>query len=472
MSSSGPGSVGFSHPTLSTEDSIRSAYAADASGLSSEPLGVARPRSEGDVVELLRSASGHGVSVTAQGLRSSTTGSSVAAEGIALSLEQMNEVLEIDPERGIARVEPGVVLGPFRQELETMGLYYPPDPTSEFECTIGGTIATNASGARTYHFGPTRRYVRGLRVVLADGSVLEIARNRANKNATGYFGLQDPVDLFLGSEGTLGVVTEIELALLEPPRDVVTAVAFFEDWRMAIRCVQALDREGQAGHRTPLSMELIDSGALDLIRQWDTKLMLPETARAALYFEETVSATAGNEELLAFLEPFTPLGEDTQLALDTASRRALRDLRHALPAAMNEAGARVPESGGRKLSTDFAVPLDALETLMADVYQIASERFQGPVLAYGHVGNGHPHFNLVAEDALALERAEDAIFEMTRRALALGGNLSAEHGIGKLKAPFFRELYPRWMVESMMAVKQALDPKLILGPGNLFGPLF
>jgi len=199
---------------ITRERDVCESYAADVSGLCHVPEAVARPEREEDVAELLRYCNAHELPVTVQGLRSSTTGASVATEGIALSLERMNSLIAIDPDKRIARTEPGIITAEFKRHVAEASLFYPPDPTSEEECTIGGNVACNASGARSYKYGPTRRYVRALRVVLADGSVTTVRRIDAGKNAAGYFGLQNPIDLWIGSEGTLGIITEVELGLL------------------------------------------------------------------------------------------------------------------------------------------------------------------------------------------------------------------------------------------------------------------
>ena len=456
------------HPRLTRDPEICQTVAADASGLSRPPDGLARPRNEDEVRELVRLAGSHGEPITAQGLRSSTTGSSVALRGIALSLESMDRVLEIDPERLRARVEPGVNLGELKGRLAEAGLFYPPDPTSENECTVGGTVATNASGSRSYLYGATRPWVRGLRVVTADGQAHALARVAARKNATGYFGLQDPIDLFIGSEGTLGIVTEVELSLLPMPPEPIAGFAFFQNWREAIRFVLSVDRSPEL---TPRCLEFFDRTALELVRGEPGGSAIPEGAGAAISFEEEAGPERMGEVVGRWIDALaaaTPLAERAFLAQTAADKRTLRDLRHAIPARMNEAGTRAVQSGGRKVSTDFAVPMDHLEMLIEETYRLATERFDGMVIAYGHVGSGHPHFNLLATSPADLSRAEEVARTMSRRALELGGTLSAEHGIGKVKARLFRELYPDWLVGAMRAIKERLDPKAILAPGNLF----
>lgn len=450
---------------------VCAAYAADASGLSRPPEAVVRPECEEEVAELMRRCHEYGIPVTPQGLRSSTTGASVPQRGIVLSLERMASLVRIDPGERTAVAQSGILTSEFKRQVQEAGLFYPVDPTSEEECTLGGTVACNASGSRTYRYGPTRPYVRRLRVVLAGGTVEEVRRIGANKNSSGYFGLQNPVDLWIGSEGTLGIITEIEVDLLPPPPGYFAALAFFPDWRSAVGFVLTADARRHAGVLNPRCLELFDHGSLELIRPRAASLHLPREAGAAVFFEEEShpgDAPTALERWYEVIEETGGLADDTMVAQTTVEQRELRLLRHALPTEMNERGARAVQNGGRKVSTDWAVPLDRFPQMMEESYRIAGELFGGFHLAYGHAGNGHPHFNLLAEDPAALNRATEAARRMSRRAMELGGTLSAEHGVGKLKAALYRELYPRWLYESMWAVKRTLDPKGILSPGNLF----
>ncbi len=461
------------HPRVTTDPEVCAAYAADVSGLSQTPPAVARPESEGEVSDLLRLCHDHAIPITPQGLRSSTTGAAVALQGVVLSMERMARVIDIDRKRRIAVVEPGIVTSEFKQQVSEAGLFYPPDPTSEGESTLGGNVACNASGSRTYRYGPTRPYVRALRVALADGSVHEVRRIGANKNATGYFGLQSPLDLWIGSEGTLGVITRMELDLLDPPAGFFGAMAFFRTWREAIGFVLRADASRRAGRLSPRCLEYFDANALELIRPAAGALRVPPEARAAIFFEEEVApedALGALERWAEAIEEAGGLADATIVAQNRAEQDELRELRHAVPSGMNERGSQAAQRGGRKIGTDFAVPLPSLMAVMENAYRIVDEQFDGLVVGYGHVGNGHPHYNLLAEGPEQLARGTEAACAMAGRAIELGGTLAAEHGIGKVKVPLYRRLYPGWLYEAMRAVKRSLDPKGILSPGNLFEP--
>lgn len=459
------------HPLWTTDADVCRAYSEDASGLIGMPEAVARPSSEAEVVEIIRHCSAHRIPVTAQGLRSSTVGGPLAFGGVALSLERMARVIDVDPARRLAVVEPGMNLGEFKAGLRGTGLFYPPDPTSENECTVGGSVLANASGARTYRYGPTRPYVRSLRVVFGDGAVTEVARSDASKNTTGYFGFQNPVDLLVGSEGTLGIVTRIALDLLPAPPGFFSGMAFFTDTPSALAFVVAADLARRTGDLAPRCLELFDDGSLDIIRPDAGRLSIPAAARAAIFFEQECEPGREDDEFERWYERLAEAGalaDDTIVASTEDRQIELRKLRHALPASMNERGNRAREFGGRKVSTDWAVPLDAMPRTIEDATAVVREVFGGFFVRYGHVGNGHPHFNLLAENPESLARAREATHRMALMAVERGGTVTAEHGVGKVKREYVRYQYPAWVVDAMRAVKRTVDPAGILAPGNIF----
>jgi len=459
------------HPLLTKELAVRQAYSEDASGLVGLPDAVARPATEEEVVEIVRHCHAHRIPVTPQGLRSSMVGGAVALGGVAMNLERMTRVIDIDPGSRTAILEPGLNLGEFKRSLAGMGLFYPPDPTSEEECTVGGSVMTNASGARTYRYGSTRPYVRAVRIVLGDGRVTEVLRSRAGKNAAGYFGFQNPVDLLVGSEGTLGIVTRVSLELSPAPPGFFAGMAFFRTVSDALAFVLAADQARRAGRIQPRCLELLDEGSLDLIRPEAGRLRIPESARAAIFFEQECEPgreDRGLEGWYALLEEARAASDDTIVAASEAGQTELRRLRHALPVTMNDRGQRARQTGGFKLSTDWAVPLDAMPRTVEDATRIVQETFGGFFIRYGHVGNGHPHFDLLAEDPESVKRAREATHRVALLAVERGGTVTAEHGVGKIKREYLRYQYPDWVLSGMRAVKHALDPAGILAPGNIF----
>lgn len=459
------------HPLWTTDPAVRQAYSEDASGLIGLPDAVARPKEEKEIVEIIRACAARKIPVTPQGSRSSTVAGPLAFGGLALSLEGMDRVIDLDLVHRLAIVEPGVNLGEFKRSLAGTGLFYAPDPTSEDESTVGGSIAANASGARSYRYGSTRGHIRALRVVLGDGSVTEVTRSRASKNTAGYFGFQDPVDLLVGSEGTLGIVTRATLDLLPAPPGFLAAMGFFPSLAEALGFALAADESRRAGRLRPRCLELFDEGSLDLIRPVETGIKIPEGTRAAIFFEQEYAGEdddGGMEDWYGLLEASGAYADATVVAANEERQTELRKLRHAIPAGMNEKGQAARGMGGRKLSTDWAVPLDELPRMIEEASRIVRDTFGGFFIRYGHIGNGHPHFNLLAEDAAALERAREATHRMALLAVERGGTVTAEHGVGKVKREYLKYQYPAWVVEAMRAVKRRLDPAGVLAPGNIF----
>lgn len=453
------------HPTVTTDADVRTAFAADASGLVMMPDAVARPTSTAEVVELVKEAAASRTPITAAGGQTSTTGASITDAGIILSLRGMDRVLDIDPVARTARVEAGVLLGEFKRRLSSDGLLFPPDPTSEEDVTIGGAIACNASGARTLRYGATRAHVTALRVVLASGELIDVRRPGLEKNTAGYALAQDAVDWFVGSEGTLGVVVEAELALLpNPPRVVGLAIPFPDEAAALAFVVSA--RESAAVQ--PRCIEYFDDLALGIARGTRAESTWAAGAGGMVYVEE---ASAGEDPPLeAWLELAERHGALTDELLVFEGDSALRDarrLRHAVPAFMNERGAQYRPAGGRKLSTDWAVPYRRLADTIAEARRLAREAGIVMPVIYGHAGSGHPHQNFIAEDATGRGRIEAVIEATLRHVLSQGGTVSAEHGIGKVKRRWLPLQASPQQLAVMRAVKRELDPAGILAPGNV-----
>lgn len=451
------------------DPSILEGYAEDVSGLVGRPEALARPETAAEVAEIVAECRDGGAPLTPVGLRSSTTGSSVAMEGAIISLEKMDRILDIDPVRRTATAQPGINLAAFKQEIARAGLFYPPDPTSEADCCLGGSVATNASGSRTYRYGPTRLWIRELSLVLGTGGLLTASRVVSDKNTTGYYGLQNPVDLFVGSEGTLGIVTEVTVSLLPAPEAFYGAMAFFPDIATALSFVREVDASRALA---PRCLELFDDGSLELIRPHAERLSIPEGAGAGIFFEVEVPAARGAaardlETWLPVLERTGALVDETLVAETAAQQAELRSLRHRVPETLNERARAYRDDGGRKISTDWAVPLEFAEEALAKADEAVRTLFGGEFYRYGHIGNGHPHYNLMAADADAVQCGLEAVHEMCRSAVRLGGAVTAEHGVGKIKRPFVAYQFPPIVLEAMRAVKRAFDPAAILAPGNI-----
>ena len=451
--------------SISSDKSVREAYEADASGLHLLPDLVARPESIDDVTELVRKAASDRLPITCAGAQTSTTGASITDTGILLSLRALDRISAPDEKARTIKVEPGALVGEIKRTAAMAGLLFAPDPTSEEESTIGGAIACNASGARTFKYGATRRHVRSLKVVMAGGDLVEFRRSDLEKNTVGYAFAHDPIDWFIGSEGTLGIIVEAELSLLPLPHRVVGLAVLFRTEQEALNFVIATRESATLSARC---IEYFDGRAIEIARSAASAGIIPADAAAMVYVEEEINDDL-DSALSRWMELIDTIASDFEpLVFDGEARlREARRIRHSIPATMNERGSRYRESGGRKVSTDWAVPYrklpEAIQTARSLVKQLGIEE---PVI-YGHAGNGHPHQNFIARDARELTTIEEAVEETLKRVLAIGGTVAAEHGIGKIKRRWLPLQMNPLQISMMAAVKRELDPQGILAPGNI-----
>ncbi len=450
---------------VSSDRSVREAYETDASGLHLLPDMVARPETVDDVIELVKRAATDRTPITCAGAQTSTTAASITDKGLLLSLRGLNWIGEVDPATKSIRVGPGALVGEIKRTTATAGLLFAPDPTSEEESTIGGAIACNASGARTYKYGATRKHIRSLRVVLASGDTVEFRRTELEKNTVGYAFAHDPIDWFIGSEGTLGIIVDAELSLLPLPTRVVGLAVPFRSEADALRFVVVARESSRV---VPRCIEFFDSPALDIARLSDQASRWPDGSSAMVYVEEEISGDLEEafgrwseliEEVSTAMEPLVFDGE--------ARLREARRIRHSVPATMNERGGKHRAAGGRKISTDWAVPYRKLGDAIATARALAADRGLEQPVIYGHAGNGHPHQNFLARDSSELTTTEGVIEETLRMVLALGGTVAAEHGIGKIKRRWLPLQMNPLQISMMTAVKRELDPLGILAPGNI-----
>ncbi|MGD0050143.1 MAG: FAD-binding oxidoreductase [Bryobacteraceae bacterium] len=445
-------------------------YLEDASGYRGHAERVFAPADEAGIAAVLREASARSRPVTIAGAGTGLTGARVPFGGWVLSLEKLSRV-EIRP--GVAIAGAGAPLSELHAAAQRAGQFYPPDPT-ETSASVGGTIATNASGSRSFLYGSTRRWIEGLRVALADGRVMDVSRGDAidfhpgtvplpavTKNTAGYPlrpGM-DWIDLFAGSEGTLGVVTEARLRLLPAPQALMGGVVFFDDDGRALDAVEVW--RPAAGLRM---LEYLDGPSLDLLRQRHPEI--PAAARAALLVEQELSGD-DDPAVDRWLERVEQAGANAQeswFALSAADRERFRRFRHALPELVNEA---VRRSGALKMNSDYAVPFARNREMLAYYRQRLEAEFPGRHVIFGHIGDAHVHVNLFSDPADP-SRASDLLLEFARHAVRLGGTVSAEHGLGKRKAHLLEIQYTADQLDAMRAVKGRLDPAGILGRGTLW----
>lgn len=461
---------------------------------------VCLAESADDVVAVLRDANLRGVPVTIAGAGTGLSGARIPNGGTVLATERLNRIIDIDVAQRRAFVEPGVLLGQLQDEVESRGLLYSPDPT-ERTCSIGGTIATNASGARTFKYGPTRNYVDELDVVLATGEQLHLVRGELFadkrqlslctvdereievvlptyamppiKHAAGYYAApdMDAIDLFIGSEGTLGVVTRAVLRLVALPERIVSGVVFFASEKNTLafvdraRSASIATRAGASGIDAR-AIEFMDAAALEFIR---TKYpSIPSDATGgAIWFEQEVT-DADEDDLLdawyRLMIDSDALVDASWFAVGTEDQRRIREFRHAVPSAVYE---YISEHGVAKIGTDMAVPDGRLAELLS-FYRSEFARTGLRNVTWGHIGNNHLHANVLARNDDEYRMGRELYGRFIDRALELGGTVSAEHGIGKLKKEYLARMFGQDGIEAMRKVKRALDPNGILGAGTMF----
>ncbi|HTF12531.1 MAG TPA: FAD-linked oxidase C-terminal domain-containing protein [Asanoa sp.] len=425
------------------------------------PAVVVRPRTTAEVVAVIKAAARAGVPVVPQGARTGLAGAANAVDGaVVLSTVAMDRIVEIDPVNRYAVVQPGVVNATLARAVAEAGLRYPPDPGSWESSTIGGNVATNAGGMCCVKYGVTGEYVLGLEVVLASGEILRTGRRTA-KGVAGY----DLTRLFVGSEGTLGVITEVVVGLRPAADTSLTLIALFPTTAAAGAAVAAIS----SGGFSPSLLELLDQTHLKAIEalrpmglRTDAKALLLAAvdtgSRAAddLAALEAVCEAAGAMEVFAATDP-------------VEAAELLRARRLAHPAMEKFAADTYPEGSGGIIIDDIAVPRTELAAMLDGIEKIASA-YGVPIGVVGHAGDGNLHPNIVVDrlDPDSVARGRGAFDEIMRLGLAMGGTCTGEHGVGLLKKDWLaQEIGPVGMAVHR-AIKTALDPAGLLNPGKVF----
>jgi D-lactate dehydrogenase (cytochrome) len=486
------------------------------------------PRSLNHLVKIMMDAREKGKKVTISGGRTGICAGAVPAEGgYLVSLEKMTGILGLEYDLGelTLGVESGIRLSELSARVKSKDLgpeiefpdelkrnkkqyFYPPDPT-ETTATIGGTVATNASGARTLFYGPTRDYVVGIEVVLSTGELLRVNRGEVlaekgcfkvlkekgrpliipaptygmpnTKHSAGLYSKKsmDLIDLFIGSEGILGIIAGVSIRLIEEPGVFLGGVAFFEDESDAVDFVVGAKK----GDIRPLSLEYFDRDALRLLE--DTRksqgpvseIPLVPDKGAAVYFESAIFKSGKpdvselKQKYLKWRRLIEASRGDPSIAWAALNKRdimRLKAFRHALPESVNKIISlrKKKDKSIHKVGTDMAVPdMHIKEIIRYYREELGHERIESVI--FGHIGNSHLHVNMIPASHDQLLKAKDLYKKFAQKAVSLGGTVSAEHGIGKLKKDYLRVLYPPDVLEEMMAIKSSLDPGHILNPGNV-----
>ncbi|MCV7146009.1 FAD-binding oxidoreductase [Mycobacterium riyadhense] len=414
-----------------------------------KPLAVVRPRRTEEVQTVLRWASAHRVPVVTRGAGSGLSGGATALDnGIVLSTEKMRDIT-VDPVTRTAVCQPGLFNAEVKQAAAEHGLWYPPDPSSFEICSIGGNIATNAGGLCCVKYGVTTDYVLGMQVVLADGTAVRLGGPRL-KDVAGL----SLTKLFVGSEGTLGVITEVTLRLIPAQNASSIVVASFGSVRAAIDAVL-----GVTARLRPSMLEFMDSVAINAVE--DTMRMdLDRTAAAMLVAGSDERGLAGSQDAEVMAAVFAESGATEVFSTDDPDEGEafVAARRFCIPAV---------ESKGSLLLEDVGVPLPALGELVTGIARIASERdLMISVIAHAGDGNTHPLLVYDAADLAMVERAHVAYGEIMDLAVGLGGTITGEHGVGRLKRPWLAGYLGPEVMDLNRRIKQALDPLGILNPGS------
>ncbi len=431
------------------------AHGSDASRLPGFPWGVVRPSSTEQVVELLKWAQAERVPLIPRGRGTGVAGAAVAAQGgLVVSLLRMNEILEVAPDDFLVRSQPGVITSDLQKACAKERRFYPPDPGSVTISTIGGNIATCAGGMRAVKYGVTRDWLLGLTAVLPGGAVVR-AGGRCHKDVAGL----DLTRLMIGSEGTLGVVTEATLRLIPLPEASASLLAGFPDMDALMRAAGAVF----GGGLLPTAMEFFDQGTLHALSKTADSVPWPEGTAAALLLRLDGSAEAVAAELKkldALLAPCDPTFRE--LAPDPASEERLWELRRLVSPALYKLGPN-------KLADDLAVPRGSIAPAV-ERFRAIGDKSGVTVVCFGHLGDGNVHTDVMydASDPRQNEAAHKAKDEILAAALELRGTITGEHGVGIVKLPYLSGQIGEAERALMHRVKAAFDPLGIMNPGKAY----
>jgi glycolate oxidase len=438
---------------VKTSEEERRCYSYDARTGGAIPDLIVFPSSAEDVSAILKLANLHHFSVIPRGQGSGLTGGSVPVNGgVVLSFTRMNRIIDIDAENLIAIVEPGVINFLLQQEVAKKGLFYPPDPASYKYSSIGGNVAECAGGPNSLKYGVTRDYVLGMEVVLPTGEILDLGV-KTMKGVVGY----DLTRIFVGSEGTLGVITKVTLKLIPLPETKATILALFGDVEEAARTVSAII----AARIVPSTIEFMDKSSVTCSEQ-ASPMGLPPGVGGLLLIE----IDGDKESVLSQAQRVQTIVRDhnairCDLTQDPAESDRLWQARRALSQALYNVAPL-------KIAEDVVVPRSAIPTLVRAL-EAMRERFGIPILSFGHAGDGNFHVNLMIQDTREdREKAESAVKEIFAEAIRLGGTMSGEHGIGLSKAPYLAMELSDDVMATMKKVKKLFDPNNILNPGKIF----
>ena len=431
------------------------AYSYDATKERYEPDAVVFPENEEEVSKILKYCNDNKIAIIPRGAGSGFTGGALPVNGgIVLAMEKyMNKILEIDEKDMVAVVQPGVVNAHLQREVEKRGLFYPPDPASMDYSTIGGNVSENAGGMRAAKYGLTKDYVMSLKAVLPNGDIIR-AGKRTIKDVAGY----NVAGILIASEGTLAVITEITLKLLPKPKLKKTYMGIFKHVEDAMNAVYKSLAKGAM----PVAMEFMDSLVVKALRE-KLNVDLPDWAGALLIGDVDGNTQEEIDYQLNILKSsFKEEGaKEFRIAQnEEESKEIWFARRNASPA--------ITIYGSKKLNEDISVPRSELPEALNGIYKIG-EKYGVLIPCFGHAGDGNIHVNVMVDGSNEdeLKRGYQAVEEVFKYVVSLGGTLSGEHGIGLSKAPFMKIAFSDAELELFRRIKKAFDPNGILNPGKM-----
>lgn len=444
--------VGEHH--VSTQLEKRMVYSFDSTFQNHMPEVVVKPHTAAEVAAVVQVAAKYRMPLVARGAGTSLSGGPVPlAGGIVLELTAMDRILEINEIEQYATVEPGVVTAELARAAGKYDLFYPPDPSSQGISTLGGNVAECAGGGRGVKYGVTKDYILELEIVLPNGDLITVG----NK-ADGLTGWLDWPLLFTGSEGTLGIITKITVRLLPKPETIRTALAQYEDLPMAAKTVSAIIGSGIV----PTTIEIMDQSTIAAVENF-LQIGLDTSKEAFLLLEVDGTEEATDNDLKQMIKICRDhQAVEIQIAANEAERAALWKARRSISGACGKINPT-------KIGEDIAVPPSAIPEMIQAVNSIA-EKYNLKMVVFGHAGDGNLHPNIMTDkkNQEEMKRAEQAIAELFASALALGGTLSGEHGIGFMKADYLLNELGEIGYRMQKHLKQAIDPQGILNPGKIF----
>ncbi|MBI5184149.1 MAG: FAD-binding protein [Nitrospinae bacterium] len=436
-----------------TEDLI--CYSFDATGLKALPDLVVFPDSTLQISQILKIANAKKIPVVPRGAGSGYVGGTVPIQrGIVLALAKMNKIIEIDEDNLLAVVQPGVINERLQQEVESRGLFYPPDPASMKIATIGGNVATCAGGPRAFKYGVTKDYVLGLQTVLPTGEIINIGVRTA-KGVVGY----DLTKLFVGSEGTLGVVAQITLKLLPKPESTRTVLSVFPNMNLATECVASIVRS----RIIPATLEYMDRRAVECVKEYLGGGDIPEKTGAMLLIEVDGPETTVEREAKK-IEDLCARGGAVKISSAVESRD-----REKLWAARRAISPSLRKISPTKINEDVTVPRTKIPEAIRMLERL-EKKYSITIVNFGHAGDGNIHVNLMVDkaDVDLMKRAHSALEEIFTEVLKMGGTISGEHGVGLSKSRFIEQEIGGPSMELQRRIKNAFDPNNIMNPGKIF----